>query len=263
MRYFDVCRFGRVTLGALALATTLAACASAPNDDGAGFGDAGEVNDPLETVNRLVFSANLAVDTLVLQPVAVTYRDLMWPPIKNNVHNLLLNMRLPLTFVNAILQGNFEHAEQTASRFVSNMLLLWMGDVGPGEQQEEDFGQTLATWGVEDGGPYIMLPLLGPSNLRDGVGRVVDFFIDPVSAIAADKVTLGLTVSGAVDSRSRNVDEVRDLQARSLDFYATVRSLYGQQRRAMILNSTDGSSQPAPTISIDAFSSNDEEASAN
>ncbi len=263
MRHLNVRRFRRGTLGALALAMTLSACASAPSDDAGALSDGSEINDPLETVNRLVFSANLAVDTLVLQPVAVAYRDLMWPPIKNNVNNLLLNLRLPLTFVNAILQGNFDHAEQTASRFVSNMLLLWMGDVGGGEPQVEDFGQTLATWGVEDGGPYIMLPLLGPSNLRDGVGRVVDFFINPVNAIAADKVTLGITASGAVNSRSRNIEEVRDLQANSLDFYATVRSLYGQRRQAMILNSTDGSNQPAPTISIDAFSSIEEEASAN
>ncbi|MHA1564012.1 MAG: MlaA family lipoprotein [Alphaproteobacteria bacterium] len=260
MRITYVRRFGRVTLGALALALALGGCAGAPHDDIDEFG-AEQVNDPLETMNRLVFAANVAVDTLILQPVAVTYRDLMWPPIKNNVHNLLLNMRLPLTFVNAILQGNFSHAERTASRFVSNMLLLWMGDVGADEQQVEDFGQTLATWGVEDGGPYIMLPLLGPSNVRDTVGLVFDFFVDPVNTLSSSEILLGRTVTGAVDSRSRNVDDIRDLQANSLDYYATVRSLYRQQRQAMIDNSTDGSNQPAPTISIDAFSSNDEEAS--
>ncbi len=263
MRYLSVRRFSRRALRAFVLTAALAGCASAPNDDGSGLAGPNDVNDPLETVNRLVFSVNVAVDTLVLQPVAVTYRDLMWPPIKNNIHNLLLNARLPLTFLNAILQGNFSHAEQTASRFVSNMVLLWVGDVGPGEEQPEDFGQTLARWGVEDGGPYIMLPLLGPSNLRDGAGRVVDFFIDPLGAVAGSTVTVGRAAGGAVDSRSRNVDEVRDLQASSLDYYATVRSLYRQQRQAMIENSTDGSGQPAPTISIDAFTSSDEEAATN
>lgn len=260
MRRKNTCRFWRATLGALALALVVGGCATAPQDGLDEFG-AEQVDDPLETMNRLVFAANVAVDTLVLQPVAVTYRDLMWPPIKNNVHNLLLNMRLPLTFVNAILQGDFTHAERTASRFVSNMLLLWMGDVGAGEQQQEDFGQTLATWGVEDGGPYIMLPLLGPSNMRDVAGRVVDFFIDPVGVVSSSEISLGRAGGGAIDSRSRNVDDVRDLQANSLDYYATVRSLYRQRRQAMIDNSTDGSNQPAPTISIDAFSTVDEEAS--
>ena len=260
MQLKHVRRRGRITLRAAALVLVLGGCASGPQSDLDEFGS-DQVNDPLETANRLIFAANVAVDTLILQPIAVTYRDLMWPPIKNNIHNLLLNARLPLTFINAILQGNFSHAERTASRFVSNMLLLWMGDVGAGEDQKEDFGQTLATWGVEDGGPYIMLPLLGPSNVRDTVGRVFDFFVDPVSALSSSEIRLGRGVSDAVDSRSRNVDDVRDLQANSLDYYATVRSLYRQQRKAMIENSTDGSNQPAPTISIDAFATSDEEAS--
>ena len=235
------------------LAGTMAGCAT-----GAAGPDEAEldtINDPFEPVNRQIFAVNVALDTFVLQPVAVTYRDFMFPPLKNNVTALLTNLRLPWTFVNNLLQGDLSGAEQTASRFVSNIVFLWMGDVGPADPDavdggQEDFGQTLAVWGVRNGGPYIMLPLLGPSNVRDAGGRVVDFVGDPVRLATSRETSIGRAASGAVDGRSRNIEQVQDLQFNSLDYYATVRSLYRQRREALIENEPLGTTGPAPSISL-------------
>lgn len=237
--------------GLLLAAGILAGCAGASSVDG----DFEAVNDPFEPVNRQVFAVNVALDTFVLQPVAVTYRDFMFPPLKNNVSALMTNLRLPWTFVNNLLQGDFERAEQTASRFVSNIVFLWMADVGPMDPDavdggQEDFGQTLAVWGVTDGGPYIMLPLLGPSNVRDTGGRVVDFVGDPVRWATSQETSIGRAATTAVDGRSRNIDQVQDLQHNSLDYYATVRSLYRQRREALIQNEPLGTTGPAPSISL-------------
>jgi phospholipid-binding lipoprotein MlaA len=114
----------------------------------------------------------------------------------------------------------------------------------------EDAGQTLATWGFEEG-PYIMLPLLGPSSVRDTLGTVTDFFIDPVGIVADSEVTIGRAVGNAVVARSRNIVQVRDLQHTSLDYYAAVRSLHRQQRAAKISNGADTPVQSAPTIGLD------------
>ena len=114
----------------------------------------------------------------------------------------------------------------------------------------EDGGQTLATWGFTEG-PYIMLPLLGPSSLRDTIGIVGDFFIDPVRIVAGNDAAAGLAVGNAVVTRSRNIDQVRELQRGSLDYYAAVRSLYRQQRAAQIRNGASGPAHSAPTLGLD------------
>ncbi len=241
--------------GLLLLLGVVGGCASGAANGPDEAAEFERINDPFEPVNRQVFAVNVALDTFVLQPVAVTYRDFMFPPLKNNVSALLTNLRLPWTFVNNLLQGDFGGAEQTASRFVSNIVFLWMADVGPGDPDavdggQEDFGQTLAVWGVRDGGPYIMLPILGPSNLRDTGGRVVDFVADPIGLISSTESSVGRAGTRAVDERSRNIEQVQDLQYNSLDYYATVRSLYRQRREALIENAPLGTTGPAPSISL-------------
>ncbi len=247
----------RALAGLLVVAGVAAGCASAPVDDPEALAEYRAINDPLEPLNRQVFAVNVALDTFILQPAAVTYRDFMFPPLKNNVTALLTNLRLPWTFVNNLLQGNMTAAGNTAERFVSNMLTLWMADLGATEDsRQEDFGQTLAVWGFEGGGPYIMLPLLGPSNVRDATGTAVGFVGDPVRLATSREISVGRAAAGAVDGRSRNIEDVQDLRQNSLDFYATVRSLHRQQRAAAIANEPLGTIGPAPTIS---FSDDDSE----
>jgi phospholipid-binding lipoprotein MlaA len=120
----------------------------------------------------------------------------------------------------------------------------------------EDAGQTLAVWGFEQG-PYVMLPLLGPSSVRDTVGTIGDFFFDPVGWLTDTPVTVGRAAGNAVVVRSNNVEQVRDLQRNSLDYYAAVRSLYRQQREAQVRNGGSTPVQPAPTLGLETEEDSD------
>ena len=250
----DSGKFIRGPFAIVALAALLGACTLPPSDDPIALAEYQDVNDPFEPTNRFVFGVNLGLEKFVLQPVAVTYRDLVPPFLKNVVRSVLFNARLPLSFIHATLQGNGELMDQTASRFVTNMLFLWTVDIeGEEELDIEDAGQTFAAWTGpgSGGGPYLMLPVLGPSNVRDAIGRGIDFFIDPIGFATSTEVSLTRAGADAVDERSRNIDEVRDLERNSLDFYATVRSLYRQRRAQQIRNDQVGPTEPAPTIGID------------
>lgn len=203
-----------------------------------------EANDPIEGVNRHIFAVNLALDTFILRPVSVVYREFMPDPGKDMVRNFVHNLKLPFTAINDLLQGEPDRAETAMSRFLVNSTMgvggLFDAATGLGlDYHEEDFGQTLAVHGSEEG-PYLMLPIFGPSNLRDAIGLVVQFFADPVG-IAANEAgadDFGLITGGmeAVDSRHRHAESFDTLQRQSLDFYAAVRSLYRQRRAAEINN---------------------------
>ena len=245
----------RYTLAALAvLAIVLTGCASAPANNPEALAELAEENDPSEPANRMVFAINMTLEYVVVQPLAVTYRDL-WPdPWKIPIRNLIDNMRMPLIFVHSLLQGNLKNADIAAQRFFANMLTLWLGDlatgVGVGRPFVEDAGQTLAVYGAENGGPYLMLPLFGPSNFRDGLGRGADIFLDPLGRLViGSQASLGRTVVGVVDQRSQDIDFIRELQESSVDFYARVRSLYRQNRISEINNGDVDSFAPAPSIS--------------
>jgi phospholipid-binding lipoprotein MlaA len=179
------------------------------------------------------------------------------------VRNVVQWLSLPLVFIHDLLQGEWARAENTAARFVVNGLTAGLGDpatdLGHPPVHYEDAGQTIAVWGVEDGGPYLVLPLLGPSNARDAVGRLVDFFIDPVGAFSATEVSAGRIGGDAVDFRARNMEEIDDLQQTSLDYYAAVRSLYRQRRDVEIKNGAVDELQPAPGIGVDFDVLDDEE----
>ncbi len=237
---------------ALTLAGAMAACATPPSsDDPDALAAYEEANDSFEPANRLVFSANVMVDQLVLQPTAVTYRDAFPDELKPPVENFITNLFMPLSFIHSLLQGDMDRAEKAAARFFTALPTFLLADTFPNEDPVfEDGGQTLATWGFSEG-PYIMLPLLGPSSVRDTLGTVGDFFIDPVGHVAGSEVSAGRPVGNVVVTRSRNVEQVRELQRTSLDYYAAVRSLYRQQRAAQIWNGASGPAQSAPTIGLD------------
>jgi len=201
-------------------------------------------NDPFEIPNRFMFAFNRAVDTIVLRPVAVFYRDLVPTPVQNGTHNVLQNLNEPVTAINEFFQGKPERAGTTLARFVINTTVGVLGifDVAKSmglSPTKEDFGQTIGVWGKsEEGGPYLVLPLIGPSNPRDAVGLVVDYFIDPFNIAIRhyDLQYLGYIRAGlsAVDSRARTIQVLDDLERNSLDYYAAVRSAYRQRRAAEI-----------------------------
>lgn len=203
-----------------------------------------EANDPLEPLNRQIFAVNQALDVVLLRPVAVVYRDVVPEGGKRVVNNFVSNLRLPFTVINDVLQGQWDRAGSGTVRFVLNSTfgiggLFDMATPRGYPHHDEDFGQTLATWGVGDG-PYLVLPLVGPSNFRDTVGLGVQYFGDPVSvAVRATDyedwlwARTGLEV---VNTRYQFLGPLDDLEKNSLDFYASMRSLYRQRRTDAIAN---------------------------
>lgn len=228
-------------LAACALAAAISGCATPPPpEDAEATAAFRKINDPLEPLNRAILEFNLVLDKAILKPVAYVYRQCVPAPLRDNVHNFLSNLGSPVTFANDLMQGELDRAGTVMARFAMNSSLGVFGinDVAakfglPGH--EEDFGQTLAIWSVGPG-PYLMLPILGPTNLRDGVGISVDSLIDPFPHLASEVFGLGAATGRAVDSRARHYDQFNELEERSLDFYAAVRSLYRQRRADMIWN---------------------------
>jgi len=239
--YLNARRMGVVFL----LGFLVTACAGAPNpSDPEAVAEYNEINDPLEPFNRAMFEFNRGLDTLLLRPAATLYRGFVPPPIQDIVSNFLNNLKTPVVLLNDVLQGESDRAVNTLSRFAINTTvgILGFGDPATGmgyPDHKEDFGQTLATWGV-DGGPYLVLPILGPSNPRDAVGKVVDTLTDPVWHYAqnTDKeyIPNERLVVETVDFRARNMDAIDDMEKTSLDYYAAVRSLYRQVRADAIKN---------------------------
>ncbi|PHQ69320.1 MAG: hypothetical protein COB93_08355 [Sneathiella sp.] len=241
---------------ALVLLASVAACAKSPAEDGKPAQVMyQEVYDPLEPMNRYFFNVNYALDALFLKPVAEIYRGVLPNPVRNSVRNFLTNLSQPIYFINNVLQGELNRAGDNMGAFFINT--LWgiggLFDVAQLNTGEEDMGQTFAVWGAPEG-PYLVIPLVGPNTTRAATGGVVDYFIDPVN-IAADNNDLdyvGVTrfaVSG-IDARSRSIEALDEIEKNSIDFYATIRSLYRQNRNNLILN---GKGNPAqlPDMSFD------------
>ena len=165
-----------------------------------------EPADPLEPVNRAVFSFNRAADRYVLRPVAKGYTDITPAPVQRGVGNFFSNLGEPLTIVNGLLQGKFEQAASDTGRFLLNTTAGLGGvmDVATNaglSRHDEDFGQSLGRVGIGPGW-YLMLPLLGPSNNRDLLGRAGDYFGSP-SPYLHDDAALALGAAGAVNLRAQ------------------------------------------------------------
>jgi phospholipid-binding lipoprotein MlaA len=197
-------------------------------------------NDPIEAVNRPIFEANMAADRFTLKPVAQAYQDHVPPEIRTGLHNALRNLKEPNVAVNDLLQGNPDRAWGTVRRLAINTTLGAAGvfDVATGWNlpgHDSDFGQTLAIWGLGEG-PFLELPLLGPSNPRDVLGSAVDLVLDPLTFIgpAGTYVSVARGGSELVDTRSRHIDDLDAVERGSIDFYATLRSIHQQQRDAQI-----------------------------
>ncbi|TVR99484.1 MAG: VacJ family lipoprotein [Rhodospirillales bacterium] len=231
-----------------------------PREDPEAYAEYVEINDPLEPFNRAVFEFNRAFDTMLLKPLAIFYRDILPPPLTRGINNTLNNLRSPVIFFNDLLQGRPDRAGTTLARFMINST-LGVGGVHDAatnlgwERHEADFGQTLAVWGLGEG-PFLMLPILGPSNPRDAVGLGVDSAVlDPLGFIniavsdpdTAIKVfNYARTGTYAVDRRSQVIDALDDLERTSLDFYAALRSAVRQSRRSFIEEGRQAPVSPTP-----------------
>lgn len=243
------------SLAAVVLASSLlAGCAEPPKDPEA-LAAYNEANDPAEPTNRAIFSSNLAIDDAVIKPAAEAYQEIP-DPLRKGLHNMLQNARSPVLFANFVLQGNFGYAAETFVRFFYNTIAGLGGAVDAAGQtglpfRDTDFGITLAKWGVTDGGPYVMLPLFGPSNPRDTVGLVVDNFLDPIGYFTTFLEDVGRLATEGVDKREENLGPFDEIRRTSVDFYATLRSLYRQHRQDEINKGVPGSNIPAPSISED------------
>ena len=218
------------------ICASLGACASigtnAEND-----------GDPLEPLNRKIFAFNNTVDDAVIEPVARGYRALLPQFVRDRIRSIIDNLNEPLIFANNVLQLRMEAAGTTLGRFVTNSTvgLAGMFDRATTEglpKQSGDFGQTLYKWGAGDG-PYLVLPLLGPSNVRDAIGFGVDSYLYPAGYIGSQEnqriFRITSVVTDGVDLRERNIESLQTVEENSIDFYAALRNIV-RQRRAAVLN---------------------------
>jgi len=214
------------------------------------------VGECFEGVSRAMFKLNHGLDTAIFEPVAKGYRALP-VPIRRATGNFTGNLRSLLTLSNNLLQGDFRKAGDTAGRFAINTTVGILGIFDPAtklgfeDHGKEDFGQTLGAWGA-DSGCYFVLPILGPTTARDAVGLVGNIFLDPVYQITHNtEISNGVVGNGnysehnyyyyrgtdAVDFRAKNIESWDSLEENSIDLYASLKSLYLQNRKQKIANS--------------------------
>jgi phospholipid-binding lipoprotein MlaA len=216
------------------LAPLLAACTATSQYDPA-------TNDPLEPMNRGIHDFNRLADLLIIEPASRIYGDVLPDPVKTGVANFLDNLRAPIIFANDLFQGERDRAGTTLGRFMINTIVGIGGIFDPATalghpKHDEDFGQTLAVYGVDEG-PFLMLPFYGPSNPRDALGIVVDgFFLDPLVYLVPLRTRLVRTAVDGVNTRYELRPVFEDLEQNAIDQYATIRSVYRQQRASEILN---------------------------
>lgn len=218
-----------------------------------------DVNDPLEPINRAIFGFNQFVYGLLLDPIADAYNDFLPNTLRMAISNFLDHIASPVSFVNNLLQLEVDRAMLIAGRFVVNTVAGMGGiaDVAAGiglEEHKEDFGQTMGSYGVGEGF-YLVLPLLGPSNPRDAIGRfVVDPYFDPLglylSNTEQDALRWSRTGVSAVDEYAGIVGELRQIKKTSVDYYAAIRSLYRQRRATQISNGSNDDLPPIPNYDL-------------
>jgi phospholipid-binding lipoprotein MlaA len=233
-----LCACAVLTLSGLALA----GCATPPPaSDPEAQSEFKANNDPLEPTNRVIYAISDKLDTYILAPIARAYVFVLPNPVRRGVHNVLANISSPALLGNDMLQGKPRHAGDTFVRFLINSTAGVGGLFDVAAQagypsHDTDFGITLALWGVPNG-PYLFLPVLGPSSPRDAAGFGGNVALDPLTFVTGGGWTV-LSYArfgvGAVDARSEHLDDIKQIKEGALDPYATFRSLYQQSRAAQI-----------------------------
>ena len=202
-----------------------------------------QINDPWEPFNQTMFTFNLKVDEYALRPVAKAYDAILPDAAQRGVGRFFKNLGVVERFANNLFQGKFPRAGQEVGRFLVNTTIGCAGflDVADSlfgwQEHPEDFGQTLAVYGVENG-PYLVLPFLGPSTVRDVTGSVVDGALNPMnyflSTLQVFAIKGGIGVASAVNYRSMNLDLFENIQRSSVDLYGAVQDGYVQRREKLI-----------------------------
>lgn len=237
----------RAIIPIIALSVLLVGCASNKDKEPVYVNDM-EISDPWEDYNRGVFAFNDALDEAILEPTARGYRTVTPDFLEDGIGNMLVNLRSPLDFGNQLLQGDGEGALEILTRAMINTSFGVLGFVDLAEDagipyEKEDFGQTLAVWGV-DYGPYLVVPFYGPGTVRDHTARFAEGFVNPVRLYLfnTDEEEIYYIISGVsvIDRRAELLDVLDDLQENSIDYYAAVRSSYYQNREALIKNQAEG-----------------------
>lgn len=232
----------------VATCSLLAACSTTGQDTAS-------IADPFEDVNRVTLSVNDAVDKAILEPVAKTYRVATPGVFRTGMRNFLRNLRGPVDVANQVLQGDMTGVGNSLARVVINTLagfggILDIAEEGGIAYEREDFGQTLAKWGIGDGA-YFVVPILGPSSLRDGFGLLVDSYADPLRLYLfntdQEAWHYARVGAGVVSTREELIEVINDLRQHSFDYYAAVRSAY-QQRRQALINDEDPELSSGPDI---------------
>lgn len=230
----------RSLVSSLLMTSALGACATQPGPS------PDEVYDPLEPVNRQIFAFNEAADKVVVGPAADVYETVTPQFARTGIGNFLSNLRSPVIFVNDVLQGEGERAADTAFRFMVNSTFGLGGLFDPADhdlgipRHREDFGQTLGSWGVPEG-PYLVLPLMGPTNFRDVAGGGVDTAFDPLTWTEFDdrdldnEILVARGVLGALQARVALDDQIDALREQP-EPYVALRRAYTSQRQADIRN---------------------------
>ncbi|MEK9671281.1 MAG: VacJ family lipoprotein [Rhodospirillaceae bacterium] len=217
-----------------------------------------DFNDPLESLNRAIFLFNDGFQENLLRPVVDTYNNVVPTNGRKAIKGIFENLSEPITLANDLLQFEFHRAMNTLVRAFVNTVFGFGGamnlaqDMGL-ESHKEDFGQTLAVWGMGEGG-YLMLPFLGPSNPRDAIGRfLIDAYFDPLGIyldnIDMDEVDLAIDAVDGVLDFADVIDDLEQIRKTSVDYYAAIRSLYRQKRKAEIANGQSLDLPPIPDIS--------------
>jgi phospholipid-binding lipoprotein MlaA len=227
-------------IAALVVASALLGACATPPSDPAERAQFIHNNDPLEPLNRKTFALNQFLDQMLFKPAAQTYLAVVPGDARTAVHHMLDNMKEPTLAFNNLLQGEFKRAGISVGRLIVNSTIGFGGMVdvmalSGVARQPADFGQTMYLWGVNSG-PYLILPILGPTDARDAVGSAVDSYDDPFTILANEYGITELTTSrfivGGVEERAKVMDELDDLEKNSVDFYAQMRSLWQQHRDA-------------------------------
>ena len=211
----------------------------------------GQVKDCFETVNRGIFAFNQVIDGIIFEPLAAGYRHLP-SPIKTGTSNFVGNISTLLTIPNNVLQGDLGIAGKNTLRFIVNSTVGIVGvfdpasSIGLNAYEKEDFGQTLGKWGAGEG-CYIVLPVLGPTTARDALGSLGNYLggdawynvtVRNDTHYFSDFDYYAAKGAEGIDFRAKNFDDINNLEENSIDFYASVKSLYLQDRRKKILNAS-------------------------
>ena len=257
----------------LLLAGALTGCSSPPpSSDSEALADYNDTNDPIEPTNRVFYEINNGIDSVIMRPAAIAYRAVVPRPIRAGVHNVLNNLGTPVELGNDILEAKPRRAGDTTMRFLINTTVGVLGvfdfakDWGYPDH-DADFGMTMGLWGLP-AGPFLFLPVLGPSDPRDALGFGVDQVMDPITWVGQGAAVTALKWTrfglNAVDQRERHLDDVENIKKTALDPYATFRSLYRQHRESQIQDARDDNRatipvwfpQPAPGENVSYSPSN-------